>query len=233
VPSFGRAGSQRHLQIAVNLDPGTLNRAIADVIGGEYSDGLVWRSPLENEGFREYRDESALRALGVDKLRVPLAHFWPVRGPVWDGLANLGRRRFILVEAKAHIPELASPGTKAMGKSLDQIEASLADVRQQLAPRCQNSWSQVFYQYANRLAFLYWLRVLNGKHAELVNLYFLDAFDVDSPHSVEEWKGALKLMKAQLGIANSRHPLFRHVHDVFLRTTELPDPSVRGPVLLR
>jgi len=45
---------------------------------------LMWSSPLEAEGFREYRDRSALKKAGIAKadLKKQMEEFWPTRGPV-------------------------------------------------------------------------------------------------------------------------------------------------------
>jgi hypothetical protein len=65
--------------------------------------------------------------------------------------------RSLLLEAKAHIPQKASPGTKASEESRLKIERSLEIARQHYAPRASASWTSTFYQYANRLAFQFLL----------------------------------------------------------------------------
>lgn len=49
----------------------------------------------------------------------------------------------------------------------------------QAEPGCD--WTERFYQYANRLAFLYFLREVNGIEAYLVFLYFLNDPHHDGP----------------------------------------------------
>ncbi len=107
-------GSQRLLQIAVNKKPESLRLALKKSGALRTRETVTWQSPLESEQFVEYRDKAALRKLGVeDSLAVPLSSFWPSRGAVWDGLAVTSLNRPLMVEAKAHIPEAASPGAKA------------------------------------------------------------------------------------------------------------------------
>ena len=119
-------------------------------------DSVEWKSPLQADGFVEYRDGEVLRHLGVEKLpNRSLAEFWPRRGPVWDALGCSKKGRLLLVEAKAHIPEAASPPSQASPKSLELIEASLAEARRHYAPKAKADWSRNLYQYANRLAFLH------------------------------------------------------------------------------
>jgi hypothetical protein len=193
-------GSQRLLQTAVNHRPELLHATMkrAGAVGRRES--LQWASPLIGEDFCEYRDSAALSCLGLSRLRTPLNEFWPARGAVWDALGVAGESRPILVEAKAHIPEAASQETRASPKARELIEASLAAARRYYAPRSKVDWSRVFFQYANRLAFQFYLRERNGLDSSLVFLYFTNAVDMDGPTSEEEWHGATRLIHAVLGL---------------------------------
>lgn len=194
-------GSQRLLQLAVNNRPELLQAALRKSGALGLRESILWVSPLASENYREYRDRSALVKLGItDNLDVPLRDFWPSRGPVWDGLAVSRSGRPIIVEAKAHIPEAASPGTKASPESLKLIEESLAATRRHLAPRSTSIWTGTFYQYANRLAYQYFLRTLNEIDCSLVFLNFTNAADMDGPSTEEEWHGATRLIHAVLGV---------------------------------
>jgi hypothetical protein len=133
-------------------------------------------------------------------LKVPLAQFWPPRGAVWDALGVTSNDRPLLLEAKAHIPEAASPGTKATPKSRALIDRSLESARRHYAPKSSARWSGHFYQYANRLAYQFWLRAQNGVPSSLVFLYFTNAVDMDGPATEEEWRGAPRLVHAVLGL---------------------------------
>lgn len=194
-------GSQRLLQIAVNNRPDLIRSALRRCGGLGRREQIEWVSPLEADAFIEYRDQAAQKLLGIEQqLRVPLSDFWPKRGAVWDGLAIAGDCRPILVEAKAHIPESASPGSKASPTALALIKTSLAQTQRHLAPRSKADWTGVFYQYANRLAYQYYLRVLNGIDSSLIFVDFTNAVDVDGPTSVAEWRGATRLMHAVMGL---------------------------------
>jgi hypothetical protein len=194
-------GSQRLLQIAVNKRPVLLHSALSKCGAIDRGEQVEWLSPLETDDFIEYRDRAAQTLLRLDdNLKVPLRDFWPSRGPVWDGLATTGSGRPILVEAKAHIPEAASPGSKASPNSLALIEKSLARTRRHLAPRSKAPWTGTFYQYANRLAYQYYMRVLNGIDSSLIFVYFINAADMNGPSTVAEWQGATRLIHAVLGL---------------------------------
>lgn len=184
-------------------------------------ESVTWYSPLESQNFKEYQDGTALSKVGILNLKTPLNQFWPRLGPVWDALGVTSEGRPLLVEAKAHIAELSSSGTKASPKSRSLIERSLDEARQFYAPRATASWSCLFYQYANRLAHHYFLRSVNGVPSILVFLYFVNAHDMLGPTSEEQWQGAVRLVHAALGLPND---LARHgVFDAFLDATLLQD----------
>lgn len=198
---FATKGSQRWLQVAVSRAPRLLDEAFRRAGAIEATDSVEWRSPLAADGFAEYRDGEALRRLDGEHLpNRALAAFWPRRGPVWDALGRSTTDRLILVEAKAHIPEDASPPSKASEASLALIRRSLNEARAHYAPKAKADWSKALYQYANRLAFQYLLAKLNGLPSRLVFLDFCNAKDVDGPESEAEWRGATRLMHALLGL---------------------------------
>jgi hypothetical protein len=211
---FARAGSQRWLQVAIDRHPAALNRPISQILGVA-EDTISWRSPLRSEGFCEYRDMEALRCLDVTRLpQRSLSAFWPRRGPVWDALGRTERGDLLFVEAKAHIAEAASSPTHASTASLPLIQKSRLEVRRFLAPNSEADWTRSFYQYANRLAHLYLFRRLNDLPAHLVLVYFLNARDVGGPTSVAEWRAAIALLQAALGLKS--HSLESFIHTVFV-----------------
>jgi hypothetical protein len=214
-------GSQRLLQVAVNRKPELLLSALrrSGAIGGR--EPLSWLSPLAPT-YTEYKDGAALSQLGLN-LKTPLNTFWPSRGPVWDGLALAGERP-VLLEAKAHIPEAVSPPSKATNPASAQLIAtSLALAKKHYGPRSQATWGSIFYQYANRLAYQYFLRQLNGVPSSLVFLYFTNATDMDGPSTEQEWHGAIRLMHSVLGLPAD---LAQHgVHHAFVDSRLLLDAA--------
>jgi len=198
---MGRTGSQKLLQIAVGKHPNIIDAALREIGAINPNETVHWTSPLESEEYREYQDSAALKKLGVsDSLKVPLNEFWPRRGPVWDATGITGEGRPVLLEAKAHIPEAASPATSASPKSMQLIEQSLERARKFYSPRSTSLWSGTFYQYANRLAYQYYLRELNQIPSILIFLDFINAEEMDGPSSELEWKGATRLLHAVLGL---------------------------------
>lgn len=216
-------GSQKWLQIVVNEQPDLINPVLSDLLGLSQAGSIHWLSPVEKDDYAEYRDRQFLERLGIT-LEKPLTEFWPRNGPQWDGLAKTDRGDLILVEAKAHIPEMVSDPTGAKSKtSLTRIHNSLEATKQFVGSRSKTDWSINFYQYTNRLAHLYLLREQNSLPAYLVFVYFIGDREVDGPKSQAEWEGAIELMKSHLGISK-RHALSDYILDVFVDVDELGPP---------
>lgn len=197
-------GSQKWLQLVVNQAPHLLDRAIARHLNFTPTDKIVRLSPLAHDDYAEYRDETFLSKIEARADRVPLSRFWPARGPQWDGLGRTSRGEPLLVEAKAHIPELLSSESQATGRSLNVIRESLGRVKRAIGSRAAADWSGTFYQYTNRLAHLYFLRAVNRVPAYLIFAYLLNEADMRGPKTAEEWAGALRLVHAQLGLDEAR-----------------------------
>jgi hypothetical protein len=175
---------------------------------------IEWLSPLRRDRFQEFRDEDVLTRCRIE-LRGKLADFWPRGGPMWDGLARCGDD-VILLEAKAHIPELVSPRSRATEPARGRIRKSMEEAQKALSPKSLGyvDWTGTFYQYANRVAHLHYLREQNRVNAHLVNVYFLNAFDVGGPTDEREWHGANKIVKSYLGLGRTR--MSKYMHDVFV-----------------
>jgi hypothetical protein len=184
----------------------------------------VWHSPLLAESHREYRDGAAVRALGLEtRIISPLTRFWPARGPVWDALGRSSEGRPVLVEAKAHIPEAVSREKATAASSKKLIGTALALARAHYTRKNNEDWSSPFYQYANRLAFHYWLREENEIESTLVFLCFTNAVDMEGPKTKQEWQGAIRLIHAVLGLPADLTTF--GVHHAFLDARQLTDPS--------
>lgn len=218
-----KKGSQMWLQRLVNEAPHEINRTILQSCPSIRATDIEWISPLERHGYVEYRDNAAFENLGVSPAHRPLQDFWPPRGPVWDGLARTGDGEILLIEAKAHIAEAVSPPSRATPASRAKIEAALAELKTYLGGNPDVDWSGTFYQVTNRLAFLYYLRVLNDIPAHLVFLYFVGDAEMKGPGSVDEWHGAIALLESFLGIR--KHRLTPFVHHVFYDVRGFPGAS--------
>jgi hypothetical protein len=218
-PSFAKKGSQRWLQVAVDRLPEALNAPIRAALSRP-GVAIEWISPLRAQSFQEYRDQDVMSRCQIDLKHRMLSDFWPAGGPMWDGLARCGDD-VILLEAKAHIPEIVSPRTRASEPARGRIRKSMEDAQRSLSPKSLGwvDWTGTFYQYANRVAHLQFLREHNKIRAHLVNVYFINATDVGGPSNADEWKGAIKVVKAYLGLGRTR--MSKYMHDVFIDVTPL------------
>ena len=216
-------GSQRWLQLAVNRCPDVLDEAISKTLDVGKGETIHWLSPLESEGFTEYRDRAFLDRLGVDPQRRRLEDFWPSGGPVWDGLARTSGGRCLLIEAKANIPEFDSSPSAASEASLIRIERALDETRSFLGVRSETDWTKCFYQYTNRLAHLYFLSELNDIDAALVFVYFTRDTTVPGrdPVSREGWDAAIELATHHLGVRINAPWVRENVVDVFVDVSDL------------
>jgi hypothetical protein len=212
--SFAKKGSQRWLQVAIDLAPALLDAPICVALG-RIHEPIEWLSPLREQRFREFRDQDVITRCRVNLAHRPLRDFWPTGGPVWDGLARCGED-VILLEAKAHIPELVSPRTQATEPARGRIKKSMEDAQLSLSPKSigRVDWTGTFYQYANRIAHLQFLREHNRIRAHLVNVYFLNAADVGGPTDVREWQGAIQVVNSYLRLGRTR--MSKYTHDVFV-----------------
>ena len=179
---------------------------------------IVWVSPLAEDDYAEYRDDAFLRRLGLEKLSGSLKAFWPQRGPQWDALGRTTSGP-VLVEAKAHIREFFSKPTNAKPRSLDRIHSAFSAVQNDLGITPSSEWSKTYYQYANRLALLWWLRE-HGIDAKLLFVSFLNDEEMCGPRSSETWHAVFASADYALGLAG-RNKLRKHILHVLPDVQEL------------
>lgn len=214
----GNKGSLKWVQILINRSPSLLDQSIMEKLK-LHSKKINWVSPLEKDNYAEYRDGDFLSRLGLYNLNGKLRDFWPNGGPQWDALGFIKKHDFyFLVEAKANIPEIMTSIQAKSKKSISQIEQSLLETKKFLNCRSGLNWEFGFYQYANRIAHLYFLRRICRVNAYLVFIYFLNDYTHLST-SREEWNGVIKLQKQLMGL--KRHKLQRYVADVFIDANQL------------
>ncbi len=203
----GSRGSLKWIQRAVGERWPTLEAPIRSRIG---TDALTWHSPLESDAFAEYRDEAFLGLIGQLHLADALHGFWPARGPQWDALGTTDTDTVVLVEAKAHIAEMLSPATAAGPVSRQRIDTVLDELAERLGPgRKRARWSEQFYQLANRLAHLDFLR-RNRVEAYLVLVDFIGDDDIGGPHTAEAWDAAYEVAFHVMGLPK-RHALAPYI----------------------
>ena len=228
--ALGKAykGSQKWLQIAVNECPLLLNGAISIGLPDSPTD-IDWRSPLAKDNYKEHKDKEFLAQLGKSRfLRQPLPSwaehysFWPRSGPRWDAHGTTDKEQILLVEAKSHISEIRGSGSGAKAqKSIETITGSLDKTQGFLESCLSVDWFRSpYFQYANRLAHLYWFREIKGLPAFLIMLYFLNDVEQYGPSDPTEWKSAIREEEHCMGIPET-HPLSDSVVSVFIDINDI------------
>lgn len=221
----GARGSLKWIQRAINSRPSLLDEPIAAALGETGS--IVWKSPLKCDDYAEYRDGPFLDRIGLGELTDKLSQFWPSRGPQWDALATTASGHILLVEAKAHIGEICSPGSAASTTSRAKIEKALADTASYMGARKPNApWVETFYQLANRFAHLFFLRE-NNVTAWLVLVNFIDDDDMKGPRSAAEWQAAYKIVSHVMGMPTP-HRLGKYVLHLYPSVSQLREPAEAG-----
>ena len=208
-------GSKKYIQLVINKKPSIIQNNL------KFNDQIKWVSPLKKDNYKEYWDSRFLKELGLDKLQYKLGEFWPRGGAHWDALGKSKEAVFI-VEAKAHITEQMSGPSKAKAeKSIKLISKSLNEVKQFLGVEKTVNWMKsTYYQYANRLAHLYFLREWNKIDAHLLFIYFLNDDTVDPVKSEKEWRRAIEQVHAELGLSK-KFELKQYVHELFIDVNDL------------
>lgn len=125
-----------------------------------------------------------------------------------------------MIEAKAYIAEFRSPPSAAKAEaSIALIRASLGQTIDAFGATARSDWSSTFYQYANRLAHLYFLRRAKVP-AWLVLVNFIGDHDMKGPETAGEWETAYAIANHALGL-DEQSPLMRHVLHVYLDVSRL------------
>ncbi|WP_143104126.1 hypothetical protein [Poseidonocella sedimentorum] len=206
----GAKGSLKWLQRAVERRP--------DLLQPDDIPQIEWRSPLKSDDYAEYRDRDFLNLVGCAQHADALSDFWPRGGPQWDAL-GVSETGPVLVEAKAHIPEFFSSRTAATEPSKHRIESSLRKVAIDLGATRPDLWSEIYFQYCNRLAFLWWLRE-QGVKATLFYVCFLNDPDLNGPTKPETWDAAFASANYALGLSK-RHKLSGSIKYLYPDVTQL------------
>jgi hypothetical protein len=105
-------GSQKWIQALVNRAPYVLDRAIAHRLGFLPTDKIVWTSPLAEDEYAEYRDDTFLSRIDARVASPRLHEFWPARGPQWDALGRTSRGEPLLV-GRSRTSASSCPGGRA------------------------------------------------------------------------------------------------------------------------
>jgi hypothetical protein len=214
-------GSERHLLTYRQLQPAALDEAIRQATG--LTGPMQWIYPTTAKA----REPKGVNFL-TDRPDVVAAwkKFWPQTGNQqrWDGIARCGDE-WLLIEAKANHPEFCTPpcGAKADGRK--KIQKALGEVKAALGVHRHFTWLGSYYQYANRLAILYFLakEIDPPVAARLVFVHFLGDQFPDArpcPATEGEWLSLIEARRLTLGLPHC-HAVSGRVHEVFLPALQM------------
>lgn len=187
----GTKGSKFWMQIVVEEE--NLQKELNEKIGED----LRWISPLagDNEEFEEYELGCKVmrNELGISEADSKVIFsFWPRRQPQWDGLAiSADGKTLYLVEAKAHLDELATKMSASNEESIRQITKSMKTVHDAYYEKGDfDAWLNEYYQLGNRLTFLKYLQNVRFEKIEKVRLILLNFVDdfTYKPTGIQEWQ---------------------------------------------
>lgn len=214
-------GSEDHLLSYHEKDRQLLDRYIQSAIGT--SEPIQWLYP--GAMVSEPKDLSFISFSSSQA--EAWKSFWPSPGNrSWDAVAKAGGD-WLLFEAKANASELRSPGTGATSRSLATILAAFEETKNHIGVDSKLRWHEQFYQYANRLAALYFMNVVAQIPARLIFIYFTgDAFPDGRacPSCKEEWEPLIAECHRALGLPEN-HCLSQRVHEVFVPVRETAEGS--------
>ena len=187
---------------------------------------INWLSPLQEDEYAEYYDRNFIKKLDIKLAKKSLESFWPISGPRWDGLGKTNEEKIFLVEAKSHIKEMIS-SSHAKCPSLAKIRSSLDKTKQFVGSKSSASidWTTGTYQYANRLAHLYLLQILNDLDTYLILLYFLGDEEMKGPNTYvpttqSEWESVIVYQERLMGI-RQRHGLSDRIIHTFIDVKDI------------
>lgn len=227
-------GSEWHLLRYLGRHRQKLNEEIIKKIG--FGDNIEWLdfhfNPRKEPYDAEREGLDFLTGPEYKGVRAAWKKFWPQSGKSqnWDAVGWLyfgGEPELILVEAKAHTGELIS-NCGATGKGRVKIKNAFAEVTDKLKLSVTPELClRKYYQYANRLAALYFLRENEVKKvpSRLVAIYFYgDKFrsgksrkgkDDVCPADKTGWNKTLAAQDKHLGL-KAGHKLEPYIRKVFL-----------------
>lgn len=216
-------GSKYHLLQYRREKAPILDGAVQKIIGGPGTE-LNWIYPSDEASTTKAHELEGLEFLRSEKdVMRAWKEFWPQTGrqQTWDGIAYTTRdteKEWLLFEAKANHPEFCSPPSRSISNGRRMIEKAMGKMKNYLGVHRDFPWLGTFYQYANRLASLYFLNVVAEVPSRLVLIYFYgDRFPDDRPcpRDEAEWRELIRACHLTLGLPE-HHKLSDRMHEVFL-----------------
>jgi hypothetical protein len=219
-------GSEWHLLRYLGYHRAYLSQQVIDCVGGKAVEWLDFEFSPERAPLRDDREFVGLAFISDATVQAKWKSFWPQTGNAqnWDAIGKIyfgDRPEWLLVEAKAHTGEIQSACGAKSQVSKQRIYSALAQTSKAFGNSQQpiENWLAPYYQYANRLAALYFLtkECSPPVDAHLLFLYFYgeNREGCDCPQSEQEWTPTVQRVMDWLGIDQQRE-LAQRVHHLFL-----------------
>lgn len=219
-------GSEWHLLRYLGYHREFFSEQILKSIGGQDLKWLDFSFSKTNSPLKRDKELVGLEFIDDPDVQRRWHAFWPQSGSAqnWDAVGLLTvdeKEEWLLVEAKAHIQEVRSACGAKSERSKTKIRSSFEKSLKAFGgqKRSVENWLSPYYQYANRLAVLYFLMKACDPPipARLLSIYFYgdQRQNEECPQSAKEWEPTLREMDDWLGI-DRRRSLFGRVHHLCL-----------------
>ncbi len=220
-------GSEWHLLWHLGYWRNYLSKKILDLTGGNSIEWLDFN--FSNSSSKSVSELKGLEFIKNTKVQQQWESFWPQSGNPhnWDAIGKIhfsDHFEWLFVEAKAHTGELKSLIGAKNKASIQKIRDALEKTALAFGNTSQpiDNWLKPYYQFANRLAVLYFL-MNECKPAEKSNMLFLYFYGDKNPQkdccpkNESGWKPKINDIYNRLGIDKNCN-LAKRVHTLFLPT---------------
>ena len=220
-------GSEWHLLRYLGYHRNNLSEKVLGLVGPGTIEWIDFNFSDKNEPLNRDQELKGLEFFsGNEEVMDKWKSFWPQTGNAqnWDAIGRIDygdHKEWLLVEAKAHIGEIisscgASEESKAIIRSaLEKTQAAFG------SNQPVKNWMNQYYQYANRLAMIYFLMKECDQpvKARLLFIYFYgdQREKVKCPQNEMEWRESITRIHNSLGI-NENSELMARVHHLYLST---------------
>ncbi len=209
-------GSEWHLLRYLGYHRNYLSDEIKKIID---CDNIQWFDFKFNTEGEQLHEEEEYKSINIftksiyDNVKDDWCGFWPCTGNEqrWDAagyLKNKENEIYLVVEAKGHSGEIVSPCKAKDKDSIDKIskaiDETIKNLEVVLTPNERDLWTKRYYQFANRLAFLYFCNNILNLKVILINLYFIGDYNYPfiCPKTKREWDIFMNSAKTEIGLSN-------------------------------
>jgi hypothetical protein len=219
-------GSEWHLLRHLGYHREYLSLKTLHVTGGNSVEWLDFEFSKVNTPLKDDKEFSGLEFIPNAQVQEKWKSYWAQTGNSqnWDAVGKVhfdNRDEWLLVEAKGHLGEIESNCGATNPTSKKKIFSALGKASQAFGNQSKpvENWLEDYYQYANRLAVLYFLmkECVPAVNARLLFVYFYgeNRENLKCPQNDQEWLPAIQEMNDWLGVDKGCE-LAKRIHYLFL-----------------